>query len=823
MESSLRRRGAALAAALSVLVAGVAVTVQTGTAWASAERAAAKANSRWLAKQLAPDGTLNNPNGGDLPDHGLMIDTLFAMYASGDGKLAAPIVKYMDAHATDYYTWDGLLPGQGYDAIIVGGATAKVLVAAEMAGRDPRTFGGHDMVAETQGAIMRSGPDKGRVSDYAKKPEMADIVSNNANMFGQALGVIGLAAVGENDQLAIDKLLTQQCSEGYFRIFFGHVKTTETGDHVTPDGYKVSTCDEGKPFDQSGPDGDATGMALSALLAARKAGAANLDAPIDKTVAWLKAHQPAGGGWHGGVTTDAPNTNSTGLIVQALAEAGGADDAVRKGTAYLKASQASDADAGNALTNDIGAIAYTPEQYHSARTTGVTGLDTWIRAGAQASLGLSQVGFYDLAQGRVPPDEPTSQTPTPSQTPTGGSPSPEPSHEPTGSPPPANPPAAGTGTRPPPATRRGGTVVTPSTSPPDEPSVAATPPVPGPPAPATALGGYLAGKLVNGDHVEVTQDGRTFVDYDATADLLLALRTLGEQPEAVDRVSKFLLTPESVKAYAHGVPYEQADAAYAEPLAKLLIIARFQPPGPDDVIGQLANDLARLRTDSGEFVDTGGFADTSRSVQHQAWAILATGADPDVLIARQCKDGTFPSDLTKKDCDTGDLAATAIAVEALNSGRPDEWTKKHATALETAAGALQSTVDDPVLAARMTAARASVGLDVSETVRAVGALLLADGGMAKTEGAGSDLATSIAVAPGVAGRSWTQSPGSPVVAAVRLPLTRSGDDPRPVAQASVPSAPTLSWIALGFVLAAAVAVGGRVVLGLRKRTKGVAR
>src|ERR1044072_2322683 len=130
----------------------------------AANQSQSQANSTWLARQLAPDGTLSNPFGGALPDHGLMIDTLFALYASGDGKLAKPTADYLDKHATDFFTWDALVPGQGYDAIITGGAAAKVLVAAEVAGRDPRTSGEHDMVAKTQGTIMRDGRDKGRVS-----------------------------------------------------------------------------------------------------------------------------------------------------------------------------------------------------------------------------------------------------------------------------------------------------------------------------------------------------------------------------------------------------------------------------------------------------------------------------------------------------------------------------------------------------------------------------------------------------------------------------------------------------------------------------------
>lgn len=187
---------------------------------------------------------------------------------------------------------------------------------------------------------------------------------------------------------------------------------------------------------------------------------------------------------------------------------------------------------------------------------------------------------------------------------------------------------------------------------------------------------------------------------------MLALHTLGQQPDAAARASRFLLSPDSIRAYAHGAPYEQGQAAYAEPLAKLQIVARFPESGADaEAVGQLRTDLAALRTASGEFTDTGEFADTTGTLRRHAWATLATtaGADPaeapvGALIAHQCADGLFPAVLTGKPCATGDLTATAAAVEALNAvprdGRapgnvaPAGWTPEHRQALESAAAAL---------------------------------------------------------------------------------------------------------------------------------------
>ncbi|MFC5286537.1 hypothetical protein ACFPM7_05690 [Actinokineospora guangxiensis] len=791
MERPIRGAARRLAASTVVLVAAaLAATGLAGTASAAPDRTAAKANSHWLAGQLSADGTLENPLGAALPDHGLMIDVLYAMHASGNARLAAPIVDYLDdrGHASDYFTWDGLVPDMGYDAIIVGGAAAKILVAAQVSGRDPRNFDGYDMVEEVTLAIKRSGPDRGRVSNYSKNPDFADFVSNDANMFGQSLAVIGLAAAGANDQLAIDTLLTQQCSEGYFRIFFGYIPTEETGDHVTPNGYKVSTCDEGMPFDQSAPDGDATGFALSAMLAARAAGASGLDAPIARTVAWLETNQDNGGGWGGGVNTEAPNTNSTGLIVQALAQAGGSDAAIGRGVEYLRSAQAGSADADTGLTGDIGAIAYNPQQYRDAKGTGISGVDTWIRASAQASLGLSQVGFYDLALGRVPGggEEPTTP-PTTSPTTTKPTKKPTPTTTPAREQPttsttrPSRSPRAGA-----PAPRPGlpTTLVPPTTAPPPPPPAA---------TPAARHAAHLAGQLIGGDHIEVTQNGETFVDYDATADLALALRTLGEQPEAAGRATDFLLDPASVKAYAHGAPYEKADAAYAEPLAKLIVLARFHRAG-DSVLTPLRDALAALRAPDGRFTDTGEFADSGGTVRAHAWASLATIADPTsdgaaepvaALIAAQCADGGFPAKLGAGECAESDPAATAVAVLALNAvpantpprapgaGAPAGWSAERAPALARAATALDALPGadglvrgpdgkpDVALSAAVAGARNATGRDVGTTKQAFTGLMAPDGSVT-----GVPAESARAAAAGVAGRSWLSAPGAPVFPAM---------------------------------------------------------
>jgi hypothetical protein len=406
-----------------VLVAGVAGALAAAGALAPAVPAsaedpeAASANSRWLADQLV-DGRFVNPLGGG-DDEGLMIDALYAMHASGDGELAAPILDVLDNQdgALNYISYYEFL-GEDGAAERIGGATAKTLLAAEIAGADPRDFGGLDLVAETQRVVVtpedvlpggRFAPDAapnfpvhlsdvGRVTDFGP-----NTYNNNANTFGQVLAVIALAAVDDLPRSVLAKLLWQQCSEGYFRIFYSYSSSTQ----------QVETCDEGKDSggqNSSPPDGDTTGFGLAALLAARRLGVTDIDDRIQAAVTWLADAQDPSGGWGGGVGTEAPNTNSTGLVVQALAEAEAAGfdlpaTTVPAGEAYLKSAQVTAADAGNDLAGELGAIAYRPESYLDAREGGIGNLDQWIRASAQASLGVSQTSFTELA-GIEPSDDP---------------------------------------------------------------------------------------------------------------------------------------------------------------------------------------------------------------------------------------------------------------------------------------------------------------------------------------------------------------------------------------------------------------------------------
>lgn len=861
--SASRRGWGWVVLVVALLLSSATLVAEDGAASAvpSADRSAGAANAAWLAAQL-DDGRYANPLA-PAPDYGLMIDAVFAMHAAGRGDLAQPILRVLDddRYAQDFISFSSWSPRP--DANRIGGATAKTVVAALVSGRDPRNFGGQDLVAELDGAITAAGPDRGRVRDHGP-----DIRINNANTFGQALAVLAFAGLGDHRQDVIAKLLWQQCAEGYFRIFYSF--NTDN----TP-----ATCDEGKPRDRSAPDGDSTGIALSALLAARGAGVSGLDEPIARTRSWLLANQHASGGWGGGVNTEAPNTNSTGLIVQALAEAGGADAAVARGRAYLRSAQVTAADAGNDLRGEVGAIAYQPSEYELARAGGISGLDTWIRASAQASLGLSGVGFDDLVAGRSPVDPPTPTTtvpsPTTSTTPvrttTTQSATPVPPQDRTGSP--------GAPSVPRPSVRAGTPGPAPGSGAP-RPVRPVTPAV-GDVAsdtPAGRLGTFLVLHLTDGDHVEAEVDGDVVVDYDATADVALALRALDEQPSAARRLTAFLLEQASVDAYAHGVPYEDDDAAYVGPLAKLVVLAQLQrrdegAPDPstatvDGLVGALDD-----RRSGGTFTDAGTYGDEDGATIRHARATLALVArgdraedELDTLLASRCDDGSFPAVLDEAPCGSGDLAATAAALTALTAepaanqpsphrpaGRatPAGWSSERSTAAAEAAAILAEAVDDDGLVvadgeadlaatSAVASARSFAGADVATTTSSVAARQADDGGFttgeASTEASGDrdssnvGLADGLAASDGLVGRSWAGSDLSPVVAALRVrPAaadrttgTADGETFRPPLAAAIPSGDGgggVGWV-LPVAIGLALAVGavGRQVRRSRARS-----
>ena len=378
-----------------LLSAAVAVPGTPAHAAENPHEPAALAGGRWLAAEI-DNGEMS---GGFGADWGLTIDTLLALQATGaDAATAAAIADAVDERGSAYFTFD---LGDGEQAWI-GGATAKTLVAAVSAGRDPAAFTGRDLRQATLDLVAAEGPAKGQI-------QSKNTGNAGGNTFDQSLGVIGLARSGGVPEDVVDFLVRQQCPAGGFRLGgFGN---------------GAPVCNE-----DSSIDPDATAMAVQALLEAGAAGIENAETVARRGARYLADTQGEDGSFGGAGPTAAANTNSTGLAGGALAAAGLGAEADRAAD-WVREHQVAAANAGKA-TGEIGAIAYNQQAFTEATAEAVdgrflAGRDQWRRAGAQAVLALAKVPL-----GRTGADAGPNPDPDPEPEPDPGQGTPRPQPEP---------------------------------------------------------------------------------------------------------------------------------------------------------------------------------------------------------------------------------------------------------------------------------------------------------------------------------------------------------------------------------------------------------
>lgn len=309
--------------------------------------------SWWIATQLAAsDGVLQTAYGTEsYSDYGLTADAVLALAATGAGKTAAAeATAQLARHVGDY-------TGAGTDETY-SGATAKVLLLAEVEGVDPTNFGGRDLVGQLQGLQATTGTAKGRFSDHSQ-------YGDYSNVLGQALAVIGLHRRSVDVSEAVAYLQLQQCPAGGVRLSEADTACT----------------------DDSTADPDATGLALQAFVAAGATSAA------DKAAAWLVAQQDADGSFKGAAVTATPNANSTGVIAAGLA-AHGDSAPLGRAQAWLRSVQLG----CSAETPDRGAVAYDPTARDTAATGGIPpqAWDQFRRATFQAVPGIAGVSYDTL-------------------------------------------------------------------------------------------------------------------------------------------------------------------------------------------------------------------------------------------------------------------------------------------------------------------------------------------------------------------------------------------------------------------------------------------
>ncbi|MGB7982563.1 MAG: hypothetical protein WCF36_17415 [Candidatus Nanopelagicales bacterium] len=375
------------------LVPGGRVTrfgLRTAAAGPATSTDPALVGARFLEQELIDsDYTLPIDFGtGPFPQWGLVADAVLALAAAGTGQDAGSAATAVLADNVLDYT------GFGDPDEVYAGATAKLLNVAVAQGVDPRSFGGFDLVATLRSLEAANGrfADQSAFDDYS-------------NVFGQSLAIIGLTRTASVDDVAVQYLETQQCSNG---------------------GFPTTMADAGCTDDTTA-EVDATAFAVQALILARGTGGAGVRAGLD----FLAAQQGATGGFGGGSLQPDDNANSTGLAAQALL-AGGRSAQARQALAFITPLQL-----GCTVPAALrGAIAYDQTAYDAAEAAGSSAqaTDQERRATSQALLALAGVPLGSVtntgATAQAPALECTTtpgptDSPTPTATPT-GSPAPTP-------------------------------------------------------------------------------------------------------------------------------------------------------------------------------------------------------------------------------------------------------------------------------------------------------------------------------------------------------------------------------------------------------------
>ncbi len=236
---------------LSIVVAAAAATVLTvGLAPAPAGAASAydpkpaKAGAGWLSGEVT-DGLVHNEQF-DFDDVGLSIDVALGLDAAGKKPTVVKAITKAVAKNVVFYTT--------FAPSVYAGATAKAAVLALEQDKNPRSFGGVDLVTQLEGRVASAAPIAGRIED-AYDPE-DEFGGDFANVVGQAFAAHALTLAGSAKAGATTSfLLQQQCDKGYFRLYFTTDKTRSD-----------QSC-QGAPRTERGASTDATALAILALQA----------------------------------------------------------------------------------------------------------------------------------------------------------------------------------------------------------------------------------------------------------------------------------------------------------------------------------------------------------------------------------------------------------------------------------------------------------------------------------------------------------------------------------------------------------------------------
>jgi len=378
MSSSRRRRSITVVSASFVALSGASLVPTPATADGAVigaiDQRPARIGAAWLADELER-GLLKGQyldvegNVVKFADYGLSIDAAFALDAvDRRPKAVAAITRAIADHVDSYTTGADF----GAPEEVYAGATAKALTLATDQDRNPHRFGSVDLVDRMEALVLRGAPVAGRIQDQSAFGDFANVI-------GQGYAARGLTAVGSPRAGKVTRfLLKQQCDAGWFRLSFTKSLT------------RNQTCDGRR---KSAPDTDATALSVLALVEVSKdpASGDRVDKAIEAAVSWLRDRQRRTGALGGGATTEAPNSNSTGLAGWVFGETGRTAAAKRAAT-WVRVRQADVAEpCTSQLADQTGAVGYDDAAVKAGRSDGITDAttDQWRRATSQALPALA--------------------------------------------------------------------------------------------------------------------------------------------------------------------------------------------------------------------------------------------------------------------------------------------------------------------------------------------------------------------------------------------------------------------------------------------------
>ncbi len=216
-------------------------------------------------------------------DFGLTIDGALALAATGDADpQLRKIVTFLDDEGKDpsgdtVNEWTGI--GTSYAS---GGAIGKEALLAEVVGDNPRSFGGHNLIAALDASVCKRPSTGSNTSCPA-----AGSYLNDTSVFDQTLGIIAQLRAGQVSAAAAP---------------IRYLESLQSADGSYPSLIPAS----------GGPDVDSTAMAVMALALVRGARAR---ADVLAGLKWIASKQEHNGGFPSG---GAESINSTGLAIQAL-------------------------------------------------------------------------------------------------------------------------------------------------------------------------------------------------------------------------------------------------------------------------------------------------------------------------------------------------------------------------------------------------------------------------------------------------------------------------------------------------------------------------